>query len=264
MKIPPSSSPSVAAHRPRRRKLRRFVGVSILVATLVAGTLIAVADVTKSQADIAATRLAVAPATVVTGEPGPAMPAQARQEAPAQDSRLPNARAARAPPVAAVAAPIGSPQPADRRRIATAALGAVGAPDAPEADPRGDFVIDVPVYVHNAGDLRAVDVQCTVFGQGYGDTIGTGHVERAIANDTFSQTVSVPIQLRSGRRPARAARYSCRAVFMARGPSSDRVTPTAGGGGAAGASDRRQVHERQVGRPLITFVDQVDGEIARR
>jgi hypothetical protein len=229
------------------------------------GTLIAAAaDPTRSQADMAVTPIALGPAAAIAGEPGHAIQAPAGQSAPAQDPRVANDRAARGRSVVAAAAPTGSLQPADQRRIATAALGAVGAPDASAAAAPGDLVIDVPVYVHNAGGLRAVDVQCSVFGQAYGDTIGTGHIERAIANGTFSETVAVPIQFRPRRTPARATRYSCRAVFMARGPSPDRTAPAAGGGGATGANDRRQAHERQLGRPLVAFTDRVDGEIARR
>jgi hypothetical protein len=192
----------------------------------------------------------------------------------AQDLRVSNDRATARINVAAAAAPTESLQPvdsdagrrfnrdSDRRRVTTAALGAVGVPAAPATEAEGDLVIDVPVYVYNGGDLHALEVRCSVFGQGSGDALGNGHVERAISGGTISETVSVPIELKAGKRQARATRYSCQAFFIQRGQGSDRDAPAARG--ATGANDRRQEYERQLGRRLVAFSDRVDGDIARR
>jgi hypothetical protein len=118
------------------------------------------------------------------------------QGARAQDLRVSNDRATTRIDVAAAAAPTGLLQSADsrparrfnrdqdRRRVTTAALGAVGAPAAAETAAEGDLVIDVPVYVYNAREFRGVDVRCSVFGQGSGEALGNGHVERAISTGT--------------------------------------------------------------------------------
>ncbi len=178
----------------------------------------------------------------------------------AQDMRASNDRAVSRIDVAGGAAPTS-----DRRRVVTAALGAVGAPAAPAARAEGDVVIDVPVYVYNAGDAHAVDVRCTVSGPGSDEPLGDGHVERAISGGSFSETVSVPIELKTSRWQGRATRYSCQAFFLQRGPGPDRPDRAASAaGGAAGANDRRRAYERQLGQRLVAFTDRVEGDMARR
>lgn len=123
-------------------------------------------------------------------------------------------------------------------------------------------MIDVPVYVVNASEVRAVEVRCSVFAQPLGDLIGTGQVSRPVADGALAEIVSVSITPRPGRARSRAARYSCLATYTTdeRAVEEQPQVP----GGVAGTADRRAGYERRLGRTFVIFSDLTEGEIDQR
>ena len=138
-------------------------------------------------------------------------------------------------------------QPSGDRRITTGALGIVGARD-PALPPASGLVIEVPLYVLNALEVRAVVVRCRVFAQTFGDLIGTGQVNRPVAGGTLAEMVAVPIAPRPGRARSRAARYSCLATYTTDGPAPEEQAQLPGGAGAQPPPAARPMSGARAGR----------------
>jgi hypothetical protein len=148
------------------------------------------------------------------------------------------------------------------RMITAAPIGLVGAPGASTA-PIGDgLMVEVPLYVHDAEEVRAVEVRCNVFAQGRGDLIGSGTTNRPVSGGSLAETVAVPITLRAGKTRAQPARYACAASFVIGNQQADRAPP--GARGTAAMPERRAAAERANGRAFATFTDRAEGEIAPR